>query len=225
MSGWDWLRRKVFHNWSLKITSLLLAAGLWLAVSSSPPAELALNAALIFRNMPSDLEISSESVPSVQIRVRGPEALVRRLQPSDIRVEIDLSGLKPGERTFDLTHQVKLPDRIELSEVVPGEVHVAFDLRAKRSVPVQPRVTGAIPGYEITWETNPATIEITGPRKEVEAVACATTDPVDLTGVLKQITVSRVAYVSDPLIQVVNARPVEVTVTMERSTSLPETHP
>ena len=46
MSARDFFRRRVFHNLNLKITALALAAGLWLAVSSSPPSEVAINVAI-----------------------------------------------------------------------------------------------------------------------------------------------------------------------------------
>ena len=220
MSVMDFLRHYVFHNLSLKITALVLAAGLWLAVSSSPPSEVAIDVAIIFRNMPSDLEISSEKIPSAQIRVRGPEAMIRRLQASDIRAEIDLTGIKRGERTFDLTHQITVPDRLEVSQVVPSEIHVAFDTRATRSVPVQGRVIGDVArGSKPKVECDPAMVEITGPEKQVSTVQVATTDPVDITGVVGRISAARHAYVSDPLIQVVNPRSVRVTVTMEPETS------
>ena len=55
MSTRDFFRRHIFHNLSLKMTALVLSAGLWLAVSSSPPSEVAINVAIIFRNMPPDL--------------------------------------------------------------------------------------------------------------------------------------------------------------------------
>lgn len=221
MSARDFFRHHVFHNLSLKITALVLATGLWLAVSSSPPSEVAIDVAIIFRNMPSDLEISSEKIPSAQIRVRGPEAMIRRLQASDIRAEIDLTGIKRGERTFDLTHQITVPDRLQVSQVVPSEIHVAFDTRATRSVPVQARVTGdLVHGYKIAGvECDPASVEITGPEKQVVSVTTASTDAIDVSGVIGHVSASRHAYVSDPLIQVVNPRSVRVTVTMEPETS------
>jgi YbbR domain-containing protein len=221
MSARDFFRHHVFHNLSLKITALVLALGLWLAVSSSPPSEVAIDVAIIFRNMPSDLEISSEKIPSAQIRVRGPEAMIRRLQASDIRAEIDLTGIKRGERTFDLTHQITVPDRLQVSQVVPSEIHVAFDTRATRSVPVQARVTGdLVHGYKIAGvECDPASVEITGPEKQVASVTAASTDAIDVSGVIGHLSASRHAYVSDPLIQVVNPRSVRVTVTMEPETS------
>jgi YbbR domain-containing protein len=202
---------------------LLLATGLWLAISSSPQSEVALNVAIIFRNMPADLEISSENIPAVQIRVRGPERIVGRLQASSVRAEIDLSGMKAGEHTFDLTKAIGVPDRLELAQVVPSEVHVSFDTRATRRVPVRPRVTGKpAPGYDIARvDPNPNEVEIIGPSKEIESVDSAITDPIDVTGVLDQITVVRPAYVSDPLIQVTDPNPVRITITMQKGNPKP----
>ncbi len=221
MSARDFFRRNVIHNLGLKVLALLLAAGLWLAIASSPPSEIALNVAVIFRNMPSNLEISSENIPTVQVRVRGPEAVVSRLRASDIRAEIDLADVKPGEHTFDLTHQIGVPDRLTVSEVVPSEIHLAFDSRATRTVPVEARVSGDfVPGYRIaSRQVVPASVEITGPQKQVSSIAAATTDPIDVTGVVGRISVARHAYISDPLIQVVNPRSVRVTITMEPDTS------
>jgi YbbR domain-containing protein len=223
VSAREFVRRHVFHNIGLKLTSLLLATGLWLAISSSPQSEVALNVAIIFRNMPADLEISSENIPAVQIRVRGPERIVGRLQASSVRAEIDLSGMKAGEHTFDLTKAIGVPDRLELAQVVPSEVHVSFDTRATRRVPVRPRVTGKpAPGYDIARvDPNPNEVEIIGPSKEIESVDSAITDPIDVTGVLDQITVVRPAYVSDPLIQVTDPNPVRITITMQKGKPKP----
>ena len=217
----DFFRRHVIHNLGLKLLSFVLAAGLWLAIASSPPSEIALNVAVIFRNMPANLEISSENIPSVQVRVRGPEAVVSRLRASDIRAEIDLADVKPGEHTFDLTHQIGVPDRLTVSDVVPSEIHLAFDSRATRMVPVDPRISGEfVHGYRIAAkQVDPASVEITGPQKQVASVVAATTDPVDVTGVVSRVSVARHPYVSDPLIQVVNPRSVRVTVTMEPDAS------
>jgi len=226
MSTRDFFRRHIFHNMTLKLTSLLLAAGFWLAVSSSPPSEVALNVPIIFRNMPANLEISSENLPSAQIRVRGPEAIVRRLQAADVSAEIDVTDIKPGERTFDLTHQIHVPDRLTIAQVVPSEIHVSFDARATRSVRVEARFIGeAPPGYKPKFQYDPAAVEITGPQKQVSTVQVATTDPVDITGVVGSLSVARHAYVSDPLIQVSSPRSVRITVTMEPENSPSKTQP
>ena len=219
MSARDFIRRHVFHHLALKVTSLALASALWLAVSSSPPSEVALNEPLIFRNVPSNLEISSENIPSVQVRVRGPERIVRRLTASDVRAEVDVAGIRPGERSFDLTKAITVPYKLEVAQVVPSEVHLDFDIRSRRQVPVKPRV---VPSYRVaSVSTDPATVEIVGPKKQVDSADGAITDPIDVTGVRDQITVTRTAYVPDPLIQVTNAHPVRITITMEKEKVLP----
>ena len=220
MSARDFVRRHVLHNLALKVTSLALAAALWLAVSSSPPSEVALNVPVIFRNVPANLEISSENIPSVQIRVRGPERIVRRLTPSDVRAEVDVTGIRPGLRSFDLTKAISVPDKLEVAQVVPSEAHVDFDIRSIRQVPVKPRV---VPSYRVAAiTTDPRSVEIIGPKKQVDSADSAITDPIDVTGVLDQITVTRTAYVSDPLIQVTNPHPVRVTITMEKEKVVPQ---
>ena len=216
----DFFQRHVLHNFGIKLLSLALAVGLWLAVASDPPAEVAVDVPIVFRNIPENLEISSENVPRSQIRVRGPQRVVRRLQPADIYAEIDLSGMKPGERTFDLTaQQVHQPRELEVVQVVPNQFHLIFDTRLTRQVPVRPRAFGNFAaGYQIgRLEADPSSITISGPRQRVEAVEAAITDPIDASGTMDRATFVRHAYVSDPLVQVMNPNPVRVTVIMEHA--------
>jgi YbbR domain-containing protein len=216
----DFLRRHVLHNFGIKLLSLALAVGLWLAVASDPPAEVAVDVPIVFRNIPENLEISSENVPRAQIRVRGPQRIVRGLQPADIYAEIELSGMKPGERTFDLTAQhVHQPRELEVVQVVPNQFHLMFDTRLTRQVPVRPRAFGNFAAdHQIArLEADPSSITISGPRKRVEAVEAAITDPIDASGTMDRATFVRHAYVSDPLVQVMNPNPVRVTVIMEHA--------
>ena len=216
----DFFQRHVLHNFGIKLLSLALAVGLWLAVASDPAAEVAVDVPIVFRNIPENLEISSESVPRSQIRVRGPQRVVRRLQPADIYAEIDLSGMKPGERTFDLTaQQVHQPRELEVVQVVPNQFHLIFDTRLTRQVPVRPRAFGNFAaGYQIgRLEADPSSITISGPRQRVAAVEAAITDPMDASGTMERATFVRHAYVSDPLVQVMNPNPVRVTVIMEHA--------
>jgi len=223
----SFLHRYVVQNFGLKAVSLLLALGLWLAVARDPTAEVAVTVPIEFRHIPENLEISSERIPEAQIRVRGPERLVRRLRPVDVHAEIDVGAAKPGERTFDLTERhVQRPNDLEVVQIVPGQVHVAFDTRLTRQVDVRPRVTGTFAaGYRIAQVlSDPATISITGPRQHVEAVEAATTDPIDASGTIERATFVTNVYVSDPLVQAVHSAPVRVTVIMEKVAGASNSH-
>jgi|SRR5246127_2983392 diadenylate cyclase len=218
----NFFRRYVLHNLLLKLLSLGMAVGLWLAVARDQgPAEVAVLVPIEFHHIPDNLEIASENIPQAQIRVRGPERLVRRLAPADVHVEIDLAGAKVGERTFDLTaQQIHEPRDLEVVQVVPGQFHITFDTRLTRQVEVRPRVTGTfVSGLQVARVVAaPSTITISGPRQRVEAVDAATTDAVDATGTINSASFVTHAFVPDPLIQVVHPGPIRVTVTVERVT-------
>jgi len=214
------LRRYVFHNVGLKFLSLLLAAGVWFLISpDEQPAEVALRAPVVFQHVPAHLEISSESVPEAQIRVRGPERVIRQLQASEVHAEIDLAGVKTGERTFDLTsQQVRHPSDVTVVQVLPSQLHLAFDTTMTRDVEIKPRVTGIFgEGDELARvDADPPRISITGPRQHVERIDAATTDPIDATGTRGSAVFSTNVYVSDPMVQVVQTGSIRVIVTVRK---------
>ena len=217
----DFVRRWVLHNFWLKVLSLLIATGLWLAISpDQEPAEVAIRVPIELRHVPQGLEISSMTIPEAQIRVRGPERLIRDLRSTDVHAELELVDAQAGERTFDLTaQQIRHQRELNVVQVVPGQVHLSFDTRLTRDVEIHPRVTGNfIPGEQIAKVlVDPERVTITGPRHRVEMLDAASTDPIDASGARTQATFVTNVYVADPLVQVVQPTPVRVTVIMEKS--------
>jgi YbbR domain-containing protein len=213
-------KRYVVHNFSLKFLSLLLATGLWFMIArDEQPAEVAIRAPIVFQHVPEQLEISTESIPEAQIRVRGPERTIRQLKINEVQAEIDLTGVKSGERTFDLTsQQVRHPRDVEIKQVVPSQLHLAFDTRSTREVEIRPRVTGNFATGEqiVKVDTDPPRITITGPRHHVEKIDAATTDPIDATGTLGSAVFTTNVYVPDPLVQVEQATSIRVTVVVQK---------
>jgi len=219
-------KRYVLHNFGLKVLSLLLATGLWFLISPDErPAEIEVHAPIVFRDVPSNLEISSESIPEAQIRVRGPERLIRSVQAREVHAEIEVADAKPGERTFDLQSQVRHPRDLAVVQVVPSQLHIAFDTRATREVEIHPRVTGNFAQGEqlVKVDAEPARITITGPRRHVEKVDAATTDPIDATGTLGSAVFTTNVFVPDPLVQVVQPTTIRVTVLVQK-VGAPTTH-
>jgi YbbR domain-containing protein len=216
----DFLRRLVLHNFWLKILSLLMATGLWLAISpDQEPAEVAVRVPIEFRHVPQGLEISSATIPEAQIRVRGPERLIRNLRSTDVHAELELGDALPGERTFDLTaQQIRHQRELNVVQVVPGQVHISFDTRLTREVEIRPRVIGTFAaGAQIAKVlVDPERVTIMGPRHHVEIMDAASTDPVDASGTRTEGTFVTNVYVADPLVQVMQPAPVRVTVIMEK---------
>src|SRR5258708_3146348 len=171
----SFFQRIFVHNIGLKLVSLLLAIGLWTVVSRDPIAEVEMRVPIEFHNLPDNLEIDSASFTEAQIRVRGPERVIHRLQAADLHAEIDLASVQPGERTFDLTsRQVRVPQDLEVVQIIPGQFHLSFDNRETRTVEVRPRVTGNFAnGMRVKQVTaDPSSAMITG-----SAVTCFTRIP------------------------------------------------
>jgi YbbR domain-containing protein len=216
----SFFQRVFVQNIALKIISLLLAIGLWLVVARDPIAEVEMNIPIEFHNLPDTLEIDSANYTEAQVRVRGPERVIHRLQTGDVRADIDLANVRTGQQTFDLTaRHVHVPQDLEVVQIIPGQFHLSFDKRATRVVEVRPRVTGNFAsGMRVAQVVaDPSSVMITGPQRRVEAVEAATTDPVDVSGAISRTSFVTQAYVPDPLIQVVQPAPIRVTVIMEGS--------
>jgi YbbR domain-containing protein len=144
------------------------------------------------------------------------------MRAQEVHVEVDLADVKPGERTFDLTaQQVHLPNELEVTQVVPSQVRLSFDLGMTREVPVRPRVIGTFaPGYHIARVVaQPTTVTISGPQQRVQAVEAATTDPVDVSGTIERATRVTNVFVADSLVQIVHPAPVRITVEMEKAST------
>jgi len=220
-------KRYVVHNFSFKLMSLIFATALWFMISRDDrPAELAVRAPIVFHNVPSELEISSESVPEALIRVRGPERVIRQLRSNDVQAVLDLAGSKAEARTFDLTaQQVDHPRDVSVVQVVPSQLRLSFDTRLSREVEVHPRVTGNFASGDqiVRIDADPPRITISGPRHHVEKIDAAITDPIDASGTLGSAVFTTNAYVADPLVQVAQGTSIRVTVVVEKL-GTPTTH-
>ena len=216
----DLFRKYIWKNIGIKIVSLMVAVMMWFAVGRDPVAEVAVSVPIEFHHVPENLEISSESIPQAQVRVRGPVSRIRDLAQSQVHAVIVLAGVTPGERTFDLTsHHISLPRNTEVVQVVPTQFRLTFDKRVSRELEVHPRVLGTFPpGFHLQSAVpDPVTVTVVGPEKRVKALDAALTDPVDASGVIGRATFTTNVYVSDPLIRVTRNESVRVTVTTERS--------
>ncbi len=209
-------RKFVLKNFGLKIVALAVAVLMWWIVGRDPTIEIPMTVPLEFHHAPDNLDMNSDGPLQAQITMRGPERLLRQIDPSEVHAVIDLQGAVPGERTFDLTpKEINVPRSAEVMQVAPAQVHITFDRNATRLVEVQPRIIGSLlSGYGITEvKADPAVITIVGPEKRVDAVENAVTDPVDATGVVGKATFTTHAYVSDPLVRVQKPGAIHVTVT------------
>lgn len=214
------LRRYVFHDAGLKLFSLIMATCLWAAVTQVHTEDVAWKSSIELHSLPQSLVISSVSPAEAKLWLSGPSRVLDHLGSNEVHVALDLSTAQPGEHTYSLGNSnVHVPEGVHVKQIEPAQVKLGLDMRETKEIEVRPRVVGRLAsGFTITnVVADPPQIRVAGPAKRVDLVDAAVTDPVDATGLLSQRTFTANAYVSDPLVQVVNPEPVRVTVFVGKS--------
>jgi hypothetical protein len=215
------LSKLLFENFGWKLLSLSIAVVLWALVASEPELGTLATVPLEYRNLPDDLEISSEPVSQIVLELRGPSGELRGFGEGVTHpaVILDMSGMQPGLHTFPIIDRnVKLPRGVRLVRANPSEARFEFDRRLVRSVPVRVHLIGqGQDGYEVTnqW-VEPPTLQIEGPAKRVSRVAEVVTDPVDVSSVVGSSEFRVNAFVDDAYVRFRSTPQVVVTVSMRK---------
>ena len=215
-----WILQLVFHNFGWKLLALAIAVVLWALVASEPELSEFATVRLEYRNLPDDLEISSDPVTSASLELRGPSGELRGagdgIRPA---VVLDMSDVQPGERTFTIgARNVQLARGVRLVRAIPSEVRFHFERRIVRFVPVLIRFAGQGPtGYTVARQSvAPDRLEIAGPSSRVARITAAVTDPVDLSSVVGTSEFRVNAFVEDSFVRFETSPQVIVTVTMRK---------
>jgi YbbR domain-containing protein len=204
-----------FRHLGLKIVSIVLAGVVWLIVAGDQTVERGLRVPLEFQQFPPGLELVGEPPTGVDVRIRGAAASVARMSPGEMAAVLDLRSATAGRRLFQITPEhVRVPFGIEVVQVAPATVAMAFERSARRQVPVVPVVEGVpSPGFVIGPITSdPQIVEVIGPESAVANATEALTETVNVDGahavVVQDVTVGFL----DPSLRLSSPRRATVTV-------------
>jgi hypothetical protein len=211
-----WTGALLFENFGWKILSLGIALLIWALVATEPELGTRVAVRLAYKNLPGDLEFSSEPAGPILLELRGPSGELQGLNPAVI---LDMSNVQPGVHTFLIGDgNVKLPHGVRLVSANPSVVRFEFDRRLVRSVRVRARFTGeGQNGYVVvSHSVEPPELWIEGAAKRVARIAEVVTDPVDVSAVVGTSEFRVNAFVDDPYVRFQTSPQVRVTVTMRK---------
>ena len=121
----NFFRKWVLHNSGLKLLALVVSFLLWAAYTSEPFVEVGYVVPLEYLNIPTQLELSGEVQTHVRVYVRGRSAVLRRLSPADLAIQVDLTSTVPGESLVRITaSQIDVPLGLEVVRIIPSEIRV-----------------------------------------------------------------------------------------------------
>ena len=205
----------LFGNIWLKLLSLSLALMLWMVVSGEETVERGLRVPLELTQVPAGLELLGDVPATVDVRVRGASGTLSRVAAGDVVAVLDLHTAQSGRRLFPLTpEQVRVPFGVEIMQVLPSAVTMAFEASASREVPIVPAVDGRpAPGYVIGPMTSePRLVEIIGPDSAVKRATEVVTEPVSVAGATTHVKQLVILGLLDPALRLKTARSATVTV-------------
>ena len=207
------------QTWGLRVLALGIALGLWFNFSfqaREAPSERLIEAGVSYNRSRGFTVL--DQVPSVNVRLRGSSKAIRRLSPSQVSVQVDLSRYREGAQTVNLGGEnVLMPDNLELPAIEPPVIRVELEREVTQRLPVVPKLIGEPAGGATLDEPEvlPNQVLVSGPASRIARAAALSTQPISLDGhaLPFETTVSVVS--PDPLIQIVQPFKVLVRVVLK----------
>ncbi len=208
-------------NLGLKVISVLLAAGVWFAVSAprrERAVERAFSASVSLVGMPREYVITTPtSVPeTVTVRLRGRRSDLESLTSRALEATVDLAWIQQtGEAAITLRPQAfNVPRDAEVVSIDPSKFRFRVEEIRQRAVPIRAFLIGELPdGYVPGTPTaEPDRALISGPASQILATSEVGTERIIMTGRTGTFT-QGVAVVSDsPLVRILSPVTTRVTV-------------
>ena len=166
---------------------------LWFAVGGEERTETTLNLNLELVNLSTNLMITSEVPPSLQVRVIGPRSIIRSLSQSRLAHTVDLAGVKAGNHSMPLGPSAfSFPRGVVVARVQPNPLTLNLATTVTRTLAIQPSLTGSPPeGFEVkSVKVRPDHVTVKGVASELENLKAVMTLPIDLLNLSGPVTLA-----------------------------------
>jgi YbbR domain-containing protein len=197
---------KIFNNFGYKLSALLIAFVLWAAVQGFRSEELNLDLPIVLEDIPAGVVVVGQSVSTVNVKLEGSRAALRRLQQAPPRYPVSLAGHVAGEPASFPIDREQLKEKLtpppprgaEIEAHSPSILIVQLDAVIQRRVRVQADLVGEPPeGYSlVSVSVVPSMLRLEGARQSLRATTEVVTDRIDLSQ-LRQSTVREVLPILD----------------------------
>lgn len=208
------------RTWGLRLLALVIAVSLWFSVSFEDREALSerLVEASVSYNRPRGFVIL-DPVQSVNVRLRGSSKAIRRLNPYQVDVQVELAQTEPGIVNVNLgPENVLMPEGLEVVSIEPNAIRVELEREVTQRLPVVPHLVGEPAAGAVVEEPEvfPNQVLVSGPESLLAKIQSLTTRPINLDGHALTFEETVAVVPPDPLIQVVQPSKVSVRVPMRQ---------
>ncbi len=210
-------RRIFLDDWLVKLTALGITLALWLGVTGlRAPLTTRLSGVTFSPLISNELEITNTPVNEVDLVITGDKRKIDQLNPRDLVVSLDLTDVKEGERTIQLTPEnvtVELPSGVKIDKIQPDKIAIKLEKVEEYDVPIRIETDGDLAkGFEIySTRITPEKIKVRGPKSSVESLDFVSTEKVSIADLKSDFTAGQTALnIVNPKITLVNTVSVSV---------------
>jgi YbbR domain-containing protein len=213
------MRRYASIRPGLFVLALAIAIFLWGIASGTSNAERGFDIPVVLDRLPDNLVVTDQSIDEVNVRVMGSRAVLRSLSPDRYKLEIDISGAKPGVAIYDVDlSRLDLPRSARFVSHAPSRVQVRFEKRGRKEIRVRADVQGEpAAGFRLAGiSIDPPKIWLDGARSQVMRLDEVVTETIHLSGIQEDIVREIRVNPGRGTVWMEDDRPVRVEIRLER---------
>jgi YbbR domain-containing protein len=171
----DYIRK----NGKLKILSLILAGMLWFAVSFMGESKMSLSVRVSTENLERDLMVTKLQSDEVLVTVSGPVSILKQIRGRDVKVAVNLSGLRAGRFVFNLEKKdIQVPQGMHVDEVKPDYVEVQVDRTIEKRLRTVVKLDDKVAAMYKVKSWYPRYVTVEGPKAFLDTLNEMETLPV-----------------------------------------------
>ncbi len=194
------MKKKIFHNWGLKLASLFLAVLLWfLAIQINDPPETVTFSGVTVKLTNTELLEQENKVYEilensnvVRVTIRAPRSITKDIRATDIVAVADVSKLT-DINTIAISYSIQGVSAARYDTIKGDHDTVRLNVEEKVSkvIRLQSQVTGEVAeGYQVMNSVaNLNRIQVTGPESAVEKINYALAE-VDVSGASSNLSLN-----------------------------------
>jgi YbbR domain-containing protein len=180
------------RDMGLRLISLMLAIGLWIFVNAGQHGSVeSFNVPVSYRDLPPGFVLTNPHPDFVKIQVSGPRTLLSIIDPTHLRLWLDLAGVGIGQASFKIgPDSFPVPRHTEVTSVLPSQIVLEIEKFVTREIPIHLVLSGRPgAGYKIaSAEVAPPTISIRGPSRVVARIDQVDTEPLAVAGITSDVS-------------------------------------
>ena len=170
-------------NWQYLLLAFAMAVFCWYLTAGREKVDTWMPMRVEMTGAPEGLYIKNGLVSTVDVLVRGPKGVARKIEERQLVYTLDLGKIVPGENRIQFdAKNIPLPKVYEVVEIRPSRLDLDVVARAAKTVPVKVVTRAATKdGYSMSGvRAVPETVRVSGPAAKLDKLTEIRTQPVNV---------------------------------------------